>query len=185
MADYRVGFIGVGRMGGRLAHRLINAGYELTIYDTSADAVRVFVEMGARAAGSPAELASNCEVVITCLPTPSVVQSVALGPKGIALIFEHYRIGTIDELERLCQEQKLRVLPRMGAKLEEKVLKSIASYRRRAGRFLLSFATEIAQEIIAQLSSIPGIEKITPAGSVRRGKERDPQTGRVAVDGNS
>ena len=45
-----------------------------------------------------------------------------LGPKGIALLFEHYRIGTIDELERICQEQKLRVLPRMGAKLEEKVL---------------------------------------------------------------
>ena len=44
-----------------------------------------------------------------------------LGPKSIALIFEHYRISTIDELERLCNEQKLRVLPRMGAKLEEKV----------------------------------------------------------------
>jgi len=37
-----------------------------------------------------------------------------LGPKSIALIFEHYRISTIDELERLCHEQKLRVLPRMG-----------------------------------------------------------------------
>src|SRR5438105_383503 len=35
-----------------------------------------------------------------------------LGPKGIALIFEHYHIGTIDELERLCREEKLRVLPR-------------------------------------------------------------------------
>src|SRR6266481_1519452 len=62
-----------------------------------------------------------------------------LGPKGIALIFEHFRISTIDELERLCQEQKLRELPRMGAKLEEKVLRSIAAYRQRAGRFLLSF----------------------------------------------
>ena len=43
-----------------------------------------------------------------------------LGPKGIALIFEHYRVATIDELEQLCKEEKLRVLPRMGAKLEEK-----------------------------------------------------------------
>ena len=50
-----------------------------------------------------------------------------LGPKSIALIFEHFHIGTIDELERLCQEQKLRGLPRMGAKLEEKVLRSIAA----------------------------------------------------------
>src|SRR5215831_19344844 len=56
-----------------------------------------------------------------------------LGPKGIALIFEHYRISTIDELEHLCREQKLRLLPRMGARLEEKVLRSIEQYRRRAG----------------------------------------------------
>src|SRR5260221_2797512 len=40
-----------------------------------------------------------------------------LGPKGIALIFEHFRISTIDELERLCHEHKLRELPRMGARL--------------------------------------------------------------------
>src|SRR6478672_3297942 len=67
-----------------------------------------------------------------------------LGPKGIALIFEHYRISTIDDLERLCQEQKLRSLPRMGAKLEEKVLRSIAQYRQRTGRYLLSHAEATA-----------------------------------------
>ena len=50
-----------------------------------------------------------------------------LGPKSIRLLFEHYRCATIDDLERLCREQKLRELPRMGAKLEEKVLRSIAS----------------------------------------------------------
>src|SRR5689334_5275064 len=52
-----------------------------------------------------------------------------LGPKSIAMLFEHYHVGTIDELERLCQEQKIRVLPRMGARLEEKILRSIAQYR--------------------------------------------------------
>ena len=94
-----------------------------------------------------------------------------LGPKGIALIFEHYRIGTIDELERLCQEQKLRVLPRMGAKLEEKVLRSIAQYRLRSGRFLLSTAETTAEELMAYLGEVQGIEEITPAGSLRRGRE--------------
>src|SRR6266404_4176568 len=44
-----------------------------------------------------------------------------LGPKGIAVLFENFQISTIDELEKLCVEQKLRTLPRMGAKLEEKV----------------------------------------------------------------
>jgi DNA polymerase (family 10) len=94
-----------------------------------------------------------------------------LGPKSIALIFEHYRISTIDELERLCQEQKLRVLPRMGAKLEEKVLRSIAQYRQRSGRYLLSYAEAVAAELIEALGQVPGVEAVTPAGSLRRGRE--------------
>jgi DNA polymerase (family 10) len=94
-----------------------------------------------------------------------------LGPKGIALIFQHYNPTTIDELERLCVEQKLRDLPRMGAKLEEKVLRSIADYRRRTGRFLLSYVEGVAAELITDLRQVEGVEAITPAGSFRRGKE--------------
>ena len=93
-----------------------------------------------------------------------------LGPKSIRVLFETYRCATIDDLERLCREQKLRDLPRMGAKLEEKVLRSIASYRQRAGRFLLSFAQGVADELTSYLAA-PDIEKITPAGSLRRGRE--------------
>jgi len=94
-----------------------------------------------------------------------------LGPKSIALIFEHFHIGTIDELERLCQEQKLRGLPRMGAKLEEKVLRSIAGYRQRTGRYLLSYAEGVAAELIEVLRQVPGVDAVTPAGSLRRGRE--------------
>ncbi|HEX3878538.1 MAG TPA: DNA polymerase/3'-5' exonuclease PolX, partial [Bryobacteraceae bacterium] len=94
-----------------------------------------------------------------------------LGPKGIAMIFEHFHIATIDELERLCVEQRLRGLPRMGAKLEEKVLRSIAQYRQRSGRYLLSYAENMAGELIVELGKTPGVESITPAGSLRRGRE--------------
>lgn len=94
-----------------------------------------------------------------------------LGPKSIALIWEHFRVSTIDGLERLCREHKLQTLPRMGAKLEDKVLRSIAQYRQSAGRFLLHFAEQTAQELSAHLKEIPGVEQITPAGSLRRGKE--------------
>src|SRR6266404_6203069 len=94
-----------------------------------------------------------------------------LGPKGIAMLFEHFKISTMDELEKLCVEQKLRTLPRMGAKLEEKILRSIEQYRRSAGRFLLSFAEQVTQEITAYLSELEGVEKITAAGSLRRGRE--------------
>jgi len=83
MADRSVGFIGVGRMGGRLARRLIDAGFKLTIFDTSAATVKPFIDMGAEAVSSVVAVASACEIVITCLPTPAVVQAVALGPGGI------------------------------------------------------------------------------------------------------
>src|SRR6202011_5226829 len=94
-----------------------------------------------------------------------------LGPKGIALLWEHYKVATIDDLERICKEQKLRELPRMGAKLEEKVLKSIAQYRQRTGRFLLSFGKRTADELIPFLSEGGGVEQIAAAGSLRRGKD--------------
>ncbi len=94
-----------------------------------------------------------------------------LGPKSIRVLFEQLHITSIDSLERACREQKLRDLPRMGAKLEEKVLRSIAAYRQRQGRFLLNFAQRAADELTEYLSTIEGIDKITPAGSLRRGKE--------------
>jgi len=94
-----------------------------------------------------------------------------LGPKGIAVLWEHHKVATIDDLERICKEQKLRELPRMGAKLEEKVLKSIAQYRQRTGRFLMSFGKRTADEIIPYLSEGGGLEQIAAAGSLRRGKD--------------
>jgi len=94
-----------------------------------------------------------------------------LGPKGIALLYQHYKVATIDELERIAKEQKIRELPRMGAKLEEKILKSIAQYRQRTGRFLLSFGKKAADELIPYLAEGGGLEQITPAGSLRRGKD--------------
>ena len=93
-----------------------------------------------------------------------------LGPKSVALIIEHFRVTTLDGLERLAKEGQLQTLPRMGAKLEEKVLRSIASYRQRAGRFLLSFATNAAQELSQHLRQ-QGATQVEAAGSVRRGRE--------------
>ncbi|MDZ7638335.1 MAG: DNA polymerase/3'-5' exonuclease PolX [Bryobacterales bacterium] len=94
-----------------------------------------------------------------------------LGPKSIALLWEHYRISTVDQLEALCKDGKLRELPRMGQKLEEKVLRSIETYRRGAGRFLLNYADEIAAELREWLATVAPPEMIHVAGSYRRGKE--------------
>jgi DNA polymerase (family 10) len=94
-----------------------------------------------------------------------------LGPKSIKTLFETFRVSTIDGLEKLAQEQKIRELPRMGAKLEEKILRSIAQYRQRSGRYLMSFAQGVAEELREYLLAIDGVEQVTPAGSLRRGKE--------------
>ena len=78
-----IGFIGVGRMGGPMARRLMEAGYDLTIFDTSADAMAPLLAKGAKKADSPAAVASVAEIVLGSLPTPPIVQAVALGPKGV------------------------------------------------------------------------------------------------------
>ncbi len=67
-----------------MCRRLIEAGYKLTIFDTSEAAIAPLVTMGATKADSPAAVASAAEVVIVSLPTPPIVEAVALGPKGIA-----------------------------------------------------------------------------------------------------
>ena len=80
MANPSVGFVGVGKMGGRMAKRLLQAGFPLTIYDTSDVIVKEFQALGATAVGSPAAVGSACEIVLMCLPTPPIVHAVALGP---------------------------------------------------------------------------------------------------------
>jgi len=78
MPKERLGFIGVGRMGDPMARNLLAAGFELTIYDTSAAALEPFAELGGQIAKSPLEVASAAEVVLVSLPTPDIVKKVAL-----------------------------------------------------------------------------------------------------------
>ncbi|MFI5071323.1 MAG: DNA polymerase/3'-5' exonuclease PolX [Terriglobales bacterium] len=94
-----------------------------------------------------------------------------LGPKTIALIWSAYQVCDIEGVEKLAREGKIRTLPRMGEKHEQKLLKSIEDYRRIAGRFLLDAAENQAQKIVEHLQDYPGVEKVTPAGSLRRGRE--------------
>ncbi|HVH85955.1 MAG TPA: DNA polymerase/3'-5' exonuclease PolX [Terriglobales bacterium] len=94
-----------------------------------------------------------------------------LGPKTIALIWDAFQICDVDGVEKLAREGKIRELPRMGEKHEQKILKGIEEYRRISGRFLLDAAERTVEKIKEFLAEMPGIEKITAAGSLRRGKE--------------
>ena len=94
-----------------------------------------------------------------------------LGPKTIKLIWDAYQVSDVDGVEKLAKEGKIRTLPRMGEKHETKLLKAIADYRRIGGRFQIDDAEEEAEKLTAYLKKFPDIDKITPAGSLRRGKE--------------
>jgi DNA polymerase (family X) len=94
-----------------------------------------------------------------------------LGPKTIALLWSAFQVADLDGVEKLAKEGKIRTLPRMGEKQEQKILKSIADYKRIAGRFLIDEADRTALKLIDHLKDLAGVEKITPAGSLRRGRE--------------
>jgi 3-hydroxyisobutyrate dehydrogenase-like beta-hydroxyacid dehydrogenase len=84
MSKPELGFVGVGRMGGPMSERLLEAGYSLTIFDTDASQVDALVKKGAKKASSAAEVASAADIVLMSLPTPDIVRNVALGEKGVA-----------------------------------------------------------------------------------------------------
>src|SRR5438876_463028 len=105
---------------------------------------------------------------------PSMLQLLkvqGLGPKTISLIWSAYQVCDLEGAAQLAREGKIRILPRMGQKHEQKLLKAIEDYRRIAGRFLLDTAETQAQKIAEHLRDYPGVDKATPAGSLRRGRE--------------
>ncbi len=105
---------------------------------------------------------------------PSMLQLLkiqGLGPKTIKLIWDAYQVSDVDGVEKLAREGKIRELPRMGEKHEAKLLKAIEDYRRIGGRYLIDVAEEEAGKLTEYLRKFSGIDKITPAGSLRRGRD--------------
>ena len=81
----KVGFIGVGNMGGPMCRNIIkNTNHEVIVFDLSPDAMKACTELGASAGSSVADVASRCDVTIASLPLPKIVEDVTLGKGGIA-----------------------------------------------------------------------------------------------------
>jgi len=105
---------------------------------------------------------------------PSMLELLRLpgmGPKTVALMWSALEISNIDELEIAAKAGHLAKLPRFGQKQVDKLLKGIEDAKKHSGRFRIDNATEIAETISKLIREFPGIETITPAGSLRRGKE--------------
>jgi 3-hydroxyisobutyrate dehydrogenase len=77
-----IGFIGMGHMGLAMARRLLDAGYQLTVYDRTEDKAKTLAQLGAMVAQTPRELAANCQVVMACVTNDEAQQDVMLGPDG-------------------------------------------------------------------------------------------------------
>jgi len=88
----KIGFIGLGRMGRPMASNLRKKGFELVVHDIDRQAVDALVALGAKAGASIADIARECRIVITMLPTNLEVEAVALGPDGV---FANAAPGTI------------------------------------------------------------------------------------------
>jgi 3-hydroxyisobutyrate dehydrogenase-like beta-hydroxyacid dehydrogenase len=113
MSARQLGFVGVGRMGSLMAGRLLEAGHEVTIHDTSETAVARLEQRGARRASSPAEVASQAETVLVSLPTPDVVRTVALAASGL---IAGTRIKTFIDLSTTGPRVAMEVAEALAAK---------------------------------------------------------------------
>ncbi len=96
----KIGFIGLGNVGGKLSGSLLRNGIDLSVHDLNTDFVEKFVAIGASAGGSPAAMMRDCDAVITCLPSPAASDAVMrdmlpeVGPGKIWM-----EMSTTDEAE--------------------------------------------------------------------------------------
>jgi DNA polymerase (family 10) len=103
--------------------------------------------------------------LITLLRVPGV------GPATARIIYDHLKITTVDDLEEAAKAHRLRELPKIQAKTEENILRSIASLKQRTGRNLVHHARAAASAMVDWLRQETGIERISIAGSLRRHRE--------------
>jgi 3-hydroxyisobutyrate dehydrogenase len=110
----RIGFIGLGNVGASLAGNLLRHGVDLTVRDLNEQAVADFVARGAKAGASPRAMMESCDVVITCLPSPTISAAVVEGPDGLlegvtkGKIWLEMSTTDADEIRRLAPKVEAR-----------------------------------------------------------------------------
>src|SRR5216684_7212325 len=96
----------------------------------------------------------------------------SLGPKKVALLWRTFKASTVEQVEKLARDGKLRDLAGFGEKSEQNILKAVEVFKKSAGRFHIDVAEEEAEKLVSYIRGIGNtVESVTPAGSLRRGKE--------------
>ena len=101
-----------------------------------------------------------------------LLQLQSLGPKKAALLWKKFKAGTVDDLEKLAKQGKLRDVEGFGEKSEQNILKAVEAFKRSTGRFHLNRGEAVSEALRSYIESAgKAVESVTPAGSLRRGKE--------------
>jgi DNA polymerase (family 10) len=96
----------------------------------------------------------------------------SLGPKKVAFLWKKFKVATVEGVEKLARDGKLRNLEGFGEKSEQNILKATDLFKRSSGRFLINVADEAAHKLSTFIMEAGRpVESVTPAGSLRRGKE--------------
>jgi 3-hydroxyisobutyrate dehydrogenase len=110
----RVGFIGLGNMGGPMCRHLVEAGHEVTAFDLDQQALARLRDAGARAASSAADCAGGVELLITMLPAPPQVEQVLLGDGGVIEALDRGAVGI--DMSTSSRELGRRIVAAAGAR---------------------------------------------------------------------
>jgi len=95
-----------------------------------------------------------------------------LGPKKVAFLWSNFKAATVADVEKLAREGKLKDVPGFGEKTEQNILKAVETFKKATGRFRVDQAESAAAGIIAHIEKAgEAVASVTPAGSLRRGKE--------------
>jgi DNA polymerase (family X) len=100
-----------------------------------------------------------------------LLQLQSVGPQKVRLFYRELNIKTMEELEAAAKAGRLRELSGMSEKSEQNILQAVEALHRVSGRFRLDIVSELAEELDAYLRKFRGVERVTPAGSLRRGRD--------------
>jgi 2-hydroxy-3-oxopropionate reductase len=114
----RIGFIGLGAMGQKMARHLLDHGFGLELFDTNPQALAPLLARGARSHGSPREVGDAAQIVLVCVPTPEIVEQVVLGENGVIqgevvrILVDHSTTGPsmARHLERALKARGIKAL---------------------------------------------------------------------------
>src|SRR5271167_696268 len=112
--EVKLGFVGLGNMGSRIAKRLLDHGYQLHVYDRDVAKAQALAAQGGNVAQNIFELARTADVLLSCLTNDEAVQSVYAGPDGV---FAAARPGTIVLEMSTISPETSRELHKLGSRV--------------------------------------------------------------------